>query len=43
MEAAGGVFVNGRLFGMLQPTRSFGDEDVHRSVVFRVMYTYTAV
>ncbi|CAN0272858.1 unnamed protein product, partial [Laminaria digitata] len=25
VEAAGGVFANGRLFGMLQPTRGFGD------------------
>ena len=33
VEAAGGAFANERLFGMLQPTRSFGDADVQRSVV----------
>eukprot|EP00903_Cladosiphon_okamuranus_P008977 g8588.t1 len=31
VEAAGGTFAaNGRLFGKLQPTRSFGDQDIHR-------------
>lgn len=31
VEAAGGTFAaNGRLFGKLHPTRSFGDQDIHR-------------
>lgn len=33
VQAAGGWFsADGRLFGKLQPTRSFGDQDIHRSL-----------
>ncbi|CAN0053730.1 unnamed protein product [Scytosiphon promiscuus] len=30
VEAAGGSFSGGRLFGRMQPTRSFGDRDIQR-------------